>query len=272
MSTSSALALITGAGQDFGVALLAVLGVVITIGVGMLVFRVEDFGSGGLTFASTTLTVLNTGTATFSQFGVSKPVTTDSNHGIEIYLQKISGGGTGTECTAFYGLKNNSATLGNWNSMPTIPSYSLIATSTGNHSGFGNCDAITFEAGATWRLNFSYANIGENDTEFAWRGTESNPYFMMSTDGLFPDDPGGNDPFQSRIDTFTYSTTTRIATITGYWNTHATSSEVLTFYQESVLLGQESFVTVTATTSGNFSQSFEFLGIPSPSSGGTTTP
>lgn len=40
MSTSSALALITGAGQDFGTALLAILGVVITIGVGMLVFRV----------------------------------------------------------------------------------------------------------------------------------------------------------------------------------------------------------------------------------------
>jgi len=40
MSTSTALALITGAATDFGTALLAILGAVITIGVGMLVFRV----------------------------------------------------------------------------------------------------------------------------------------------------------------------------------------------------------------------------------------
>jgi len=40
MSTSSALALITGAFSDFGTALLAILGSVLTIGVGYLVFRV----------------------------------------------------------------------------------------------------------------------------------------------------------------------------------------------------------------------------------------
>jgi len=40
MSTSTALSLITGAATDFGTALLSILGAVITIGVGMLVFRV----------------------------------------------------------------------------------------------------------------------------------------------------------------------------------------------------------------------------------------
>lgn len=40
MSTTSALALITSGATDYGVALLAILGVVITIGLGMLVFRV----------------------------------------------------------------------------------------------------------------------------------------------------------------------------------------------------------------------------------------
>lgn len=40
MSTSTALALITTAATDFGTALLAILGAVIVIGVGMLVFRV----------------------------------------------------------------------------------------------------------------------------------------------------------------------------------------------------------------------------------------
>jgi len=40
MSTSTVLALITGAATDFGTALLAVLTAVIVIGLGMLVFRV----------------------------------------------------------------------------------------------------------------------------------------------------------------------------------------------------------------------------------------
>ena len=40
MTASSTLALITDAAGDYGVALLAILGLVIGIGVGMLVFRV----------------------------------------------------------------------------------------------------------------------------------------------------------------------------------------------------------------------------------------
>lgn len=40
MDATSTLSLITSAGSQFGIALLAVLGVVIGIGVGMLVFRV----------------------------------------------------------------------------------------------------------------------------------------------------------------------------------------------------------------------------------------
>lgn len=40
MSTSSATALITGAATDYGTALLAILGSVLVIGLGMLVFRV----------------------------------------------------------------------------------------------------------------------------------------------------------------------------------------------------------------------------------------
>jgi len=40
MNASSTLALITDAAQDYGTALLAVLGAVIVIGVGMLVFKV----------------------------------------------------------------------------------------------------------------------------------------------------------------------------------------------------------------------------------------
>jgi len=40
MSSSTATALITGAATDYGTALLTILGAVLVIGVGMLVFRV----------------------------------------------------------------------------------------------------------------------------------------------------------------------------------------------------------------------------------------
>lgn len=40
MNASSTLALITGGITDFGVALLAILGAILTIGVGYLVFRI----------------------------------------------------------------------------------------------------------------------------------------------------------------------------------------------------------------------------------------
>jgi len=39
MSSSTALALITGAATDFGTAILAILGAVLVIGIGVLVFR-----------------------------------------------------------------------------------------------------------------------------------------------------------------------------------------------------------------------------------------
>lgn len=75
----------------------------------------------------------------------------------------------------------------------------------------------------------------------------------------------------TRIDTFTYSTSTRIANVTGYWNTHASSTEKLSFWQDSQNLGQESFQSVTASSSGPFNFSFEFSGLPTPATGGPTT-
>jgi len=75
----------------------------------------------------------------------------------------------------------------------------------------------------------------------------------------------------TRIDTFTYATSTRIANVTGYWNTHASSTERLSFWQSSVQLGQESYKDYTATTTGAFNFSFEFLGLPTPYNASTTT-
>jgi len=77
----------------------------------------------------------------------------------------------------------------------------------------------------------------------------------------------------SRIDTFTYATSTGIANVTGYWNATSTTgiTERLSFWQTSTQLGMESYVQVTASTTGAFNFSFEFLGLPTPYNGSTTT-
>jgi len=64
----------------------------------------------------------------------------------------------------------------------------------------------------------------------------------------------------SRIDTFSFSTTTAQATITGYWNATTTPyiTERLTFWQFSDTLGEESREYFTATTTGAFSWTFDF--------------
>jgi len=90
-------------------------------------------------------------------------------------------------------------------------------------------------------------------------------YFVLS--GI-----GGGSSGTSQIFTFTYSTTTRQANVTGFWSATTTTgvSERLSFWQESTLLGRESFEQITATSTGNFSFTFEFLGIPDSYTGTTT--
>lgn len=79
--------------------------------------------------------------------------------------------------------------------------------------------------------------------------------------------------FDSEITSFTYSTTTRIANITGYWNvpTGTSTSERLTFFQDSSTLGTSNYVQLIATTTGNFNFNFEFSGLPTPYNSSTTT-
>lgn len=76
----------------------------------------------------------------------------------------------------------------------------------------------------------------------------------------------------SRITSMTVATSSKTVTVQGYWNVHASSnqSERLSFWQESTAYGQESFLELTATSSGAFSLTFDYLAIPNPS--GSTTP
>jgi len=114
-----------------------------------------------------------------------------------------------------------------------------------------------------------YVWINQSDPVYYYYANTADSYFAgyISADGSTPPPPDTS----SRIDTFTFSTSTRIANITGYWNTHATSSETLSFWQQSNSLGQESFISFTATTTGAFNFSVEFLGLPTPYTGSTTT-
>ena len=85
---------------------------------------------------------------------------------------------------------------------------------------------------------------------------------------------GSNTNIPTSITSFTYSTTTRMARVQGYWNATSTTgiTERLEFYQFSTLLGIESFNEVIATTTGNFDLSFEYLSLPTPYTGTTTAP
>lgn len=78
----------------------------------------------------------------------------------------------------------------------------------------------------------------------------------------------------TRFISFTVSTSTQTVNITGYWNATTTPLiyEQLEFYQDSTLLGVESYTTETATTTGNFNFTFPYNQLPSPPTGTTTQP
>jgi len=78
----------------------------------------------------------------------------------------------------------------------------------------------------------------------------------------------------SRIDTFTYATSTQTVNLTGYWNATSTPNiqEELEFWQESTALGQESYIKVVATTTGAFNFTFPYKILPTPGGSTTTAP
>lgn len=71
---------------------------------------------------------------------------------------------------------------------------------------------------------------------------------------------GGSLSTSPRIISFTYSTTTAIANVQGYWEATTTPyvSQRLSFWQYSNTLGQESYQQLTATSTGYFNFSFSF--------------
>jgi len=84
---------------------------------------------------------------------------------------------------------------------------------------------------------------------------------------------GGNFFGSSVITSFTFSTSTAMATVSGYWEATTTPyiTQRLSFWQFSDTLGKESLTVITATTTGAFNYSFEFKD-PFVFTTGSTTP
>jgi len=92
----------------------------------------------------------------------------------------------------------------------------------------------------------------------------------VKTDADAPEPPSST----SFISSFTYSTTTEMARITGFWEATTTPhiTQELSFWQYSDQFGQEDFALVVATTTGAFDFSFPFRGSSYSTTGtGTTT-
>jgi len=91
-------------------------------------------------------------------------------------------------------------------------------------------------------------------TPFYWDGSTITGYISTTT------------PF---ILSFTYSTTTDYANVTGYWEATSTPhiNQRLTFWQYTALFGQSNYQQIVATTTGYFNFSFPFT---EPTTGTTT--
>jgi hypothetical protein len=114
-----------------------------------------------------------------------------------------------------------------------IASSTLLMFPNGNYY----CNIVVRESG----FNFSDGDI----YYFPYTIENDNIYYSFDT---------------PRISSFSYSTTTGYANVQGYWIATTTPyiSQKLSFWQFSNFLGQESYVQLTATTTGLFNFSFPF--------------
>jgi len=83
-----------------------------------------------------------------------------------------------------------------------------------------------------------------------------------------------SDTITTRIDSFTFSTTTQTARIQGYWTATTTPNitQRLEFKQFSTMFGFESQKELTATTTGLFDLTFDYKALPTPVTATTTAP
>lgn len=160
-------------------------------------------------------------------------------------------------------------------------SYPDTSTFYDNNGGLaGSCFT-----GWTWGGNFSNMPLvgitsgipsGYADGSYwqVFKGSPNNYYWNFTiSGGVLNGDTSVPPNYTTRFTSITVSTSTQTVNLQGYWNASGTPLfNEIEFYQYSNILGQESYITETATTSGNFNWSFPYLPLPTPSSTGTTTP
>lgn len=140
-----------------------------------------------------------------------------------------------------------------------------------NSGYFGGSYKLSTSTISTWPAGTYYYGInartvGQQWTDvanvyslqFTWNGSTITSYASTTIPAIY---------------SFSYSTTTEYANITGYWEATTTPniSQRLSFWQFSNQFGQEDYVQVIATTTGLFNFSFPFRGTSYSSVGGTTT-
>jgi hypothetical protein len=101
---------------------------------------------------------------------------------------------------------------------------------------------------------YVYSNCSGDRVKMKSLTLNGNDFYGIITD------TGGYTPPIPHIQSLTFSTTTAIANITGYWEATTTPyvSQKLSFWQFSNALGKESYVQLVATTTGYFNFSFTF--------------
>jgi len=160
--------------------------------------------------------------------------------------------------------------------------------------------AITFSAGQTYYIMHHKISGSNNDPSWNYCDTFSNGSCRETSNGQSTNhsqfSSWNNDQsnfidgdyavfnmklytgippvFTSEITSFTYATSTQTVNIQGFWNVPSDpfQSEQLEFWQTSTALGQESYVAVTATTSGAFNFTFPYKILPTPGGATTTAP
>lgn len=191
---------------------------------------------------------------------------------------------TSTIGTALCGLghgnyNGNTALTGGYGVYPNGGYYEPqnAGSSTGNCNYFGSrsyLEWFTVNPGSGTTLDLttgSFTTYGDGDywVELPRTGTDWYYFVYHVNSGVISVDSGSPQP--TTITSFTYSTTTQMARVQGYWNATTTNGvyEKLEFWQRTNLFGVEDHVYYIATTTGNYDFSFFFHGLPYTSSTST---
>lgn len=174
-------------------------------------------------------------------------------------------------------------TNGSWDGLIT-PSGDYLFSSAIAYSG-GGCYSGSGPLFFDISNQASYGMTGKPSGDYTFM---SGPYVDIGSGALSTSDfiyysqyywDGSNASFYpppdytSHFNSISFSTTTNKVNVTGYWNATTTPNiiEQVSFNQYSIMLGEEANATTIATTTGNFNLYFDYIPLPTPYTGATTT-